>query len=119
MRKKVKFTHEEDVEEEGVEFFELEEGLCSCELDPLPKFPKRSISEMWTGPLDGGPIWDPGFIFIQIDSGPKHSSNFSVPACKKCHMLMVSQEALERSRNEDPHRRIFSNPRPRQDNRWF
>ncbi len=99
---KVKLSHEEDVEEEGVKLFELEEGLCSCELDPLPKFPKRSISEMWTGPLGGGPTWDPGFIFVQIESGPKHPSDFSVPACRKCRKLMVSKVRLERHRDEEP-----------------
>ena len=75
---KVKTSHMEDGE-----FFDLKEGLCSCKPPPV------NDSEI-------------DFIFVQIDSGPKHSSNFSVPACKKCHMLMVSKERLERYRNEKP-----------------
>ena len=107
---KVKLSYKEDGE-----FFELEEGLCSCEPSPLPHDP-RPISEITIDtPYPSfcrdynGPPWEPDFIFVQIESGPKHSSDFSVPACKKCHKLMVSQERLERNRNEEADR-IFSNP---------
>ena len=82
--RRVKLSFEEDGD-----FFELEEDLCSCEPSPLPTI---------------------DFIFVQIESGPKHSSDFSVPACKTCHKLMVSQERLEICRNEDPADWIFSNP---------
>ncbi|KKK57092.1 hypothetical protein LCGC14_3057970 [marine sediment metagenome] len=101
---KVKFSFKEDGE-----FFELEEGLCSCESSPLPHDP-RPISEITIDTPYDGPPWEPDFIFVQIESGPKHSSDFSVPACKKCHKLMVSQERLESHRNEEPGRITF-NPR--------
>ena len=100
---RVKFSFKEDGE-----FFELEEGLCGCEPSPLPHL-TRPISEITIDTPPDGPPWAPDFIFVQIESGPKHSSDFSVPTCKKCHKLMVSQERLERNR-KDPDDRVFSNP---------
>ena len=78
---RVKTSHIEDGE-----FFDLEEGLCSCEPSPLPPL-TRPISEITIDTPPDGPPWDPDFIFVQIDK-------FSVPACRKCHMLMVSKENL-------------------------
>lgn len=82
-------------------FFVLEEGLCSCEPSPLPLDP-RPISEITVDSPYTGPFWEPDFIFVQIKSGPKHPSDFSVPACRKCRKLMVSKVRLERHRDEEP-----------------
>lgn len=65
---------------EDEEFFNLEEGVCGCGIEPQD-------------------LEDTDFIYVQISH---NGINLGVPACRKCHLLMVSKERLERYRNEGP-----------------
>ena len=49
-------------------FFDLEEGVCNCGIEPQD-------------------LETTDFVYVQING-------LGVPACRKCHMLMISKERL-------------------------